>query len=570
MKNHLIASQGIAIGEAFVYETKTIEAPKEEAKGASKEKEALKAALEKSSEDIKTIKANAMENLKENADIFDAHLEMVNDPEMFKQTEAMIEDQNVSAAYAYDQVSNQYIEIFNQMEDAYFKERASDIKDIKERVLSYLLNQTPKGQITTTKSDTILIAHDLTPSDTAQLDFTYVKGIITEVGGSTSHTAIMARSLSIPAIVGAKGLIKEVNPGDTVGLDALDNEIIIKPTEDKLKALKKAQETYLRKQDALKPFKQKTTKTKDGHFIPLYANIGSPEESTHLKESGAEGVGLFRTEFLFMEGDEAPDLKTQINAYKTVFDQVEPVIVRTVDIGGDKAIPYLNQAKEDNPFLGVRGLRLALQETELFKTQLKALLIASKELNAVHIMLPMVATIAEIDEAKKYLKEVTKTLDKENELYQKNIKLGIMIEIPAAAFNASELAKHVDFFSIGTNDLIQYLFAADRMNENVSYLYEPYDPTLLRLISQVIQAAHQENIHVGLCGEIASNLDLAMILTGLGIDELSMSSNSILDIRKTLADVTIKALRTLSKKALDARDAKSVKALIKTFKDENL
>ena len=570
MKNKQIASKGIAIGKAFIYQDEGFDVPKNKTKDVKKEKEKLKDALKKSSDDIKKIKEKSEANLKQNADIFDAHLEMINDPELIKQTEAMIENETLAAETAYDKVADQYIEIFKNMDDPYFKERAGDIKDIKNRVLAYLLGKTPKTNIKTAQEDTILIAKDLAPSDTATLDFDYVKGMITEMGGTTSHTAIMSRALNIPAIVGAKGLIEKIKSGDTIALDALNNNIIINPKQTELDKLKAQQKDWQAHLKTLNKYIDKPTKTKDDHQIPLFANIGNAEEAKNLKDVGAEGVGLFRTEFLFMQSAEAPDLKTQIKAYQTVFETIQPVIIRTVDIGGDKDIPYLKLDKEENPFLGVRGIRLALQEKELFKTQLKALLIAAKDQDDLRIMLPMVATINEIKKSKAILNEVKKALKKDKKAFQDNIKLGIMIEVPAAALNAFELAKHVDFFSIGTNDLIQYLFAADRTNENLSHLYEPYDPTLLSTISRIIQAGHQEDIPVGLCGEIASKLDLALILTGLGIDELSMSPTSILEIRKTLASLNITDLRTLAQAILKAKDAKDVKKLIKQFKDDNL
>ncbi len=570
MKKGKMASKGIAIGNVRTMEHKeiTVEDKQCDDVGASLKK--LNEALEKSTQDLEKIRDNAEQSMgSEHAEIFDAHIQMVNDPEMKGQVEAMIEGEKLCADNAYNKVANQFIDIFSNMEDEYFKERAADIKDIRTRVLTYLQGKTPNDPSLIDK-DTIIVAHDLTPSDTASLNLEYVKGFITEVGGLTSHTAIMARALGIPAIVGAQGALEDVNDGDTLALDAIDHNVYVNPddaTLEKMQDKLSAYKTYL---ETLNKFKDKETLTKDGVKVPLFANLGSPKELQGVTENGAEGIGLFRTEFLFMESDSQPDEATQIEAYKEVFETVQPVIVRTLDIGGDKNIPYIKQPKEDNPFLGKRAIRLCFDEIELFKTQLRALLIAAKDQKNVRIMLPMVAVVSEVRRAKSIVEEVQKELDAENITYQKNIDIGIMIEIPSAALNAKALAEEVDFFSIGSNDLIQYLFAADRMNEHVSYLYEPYDPTLLRLMHTALEAAHEAGIDIGVCGEIAGQLDLALVLAGMGMDELSMSPSSILEIRKTLSKLNSKALQTLTKDVLNAKEASEVKTIIKQFKDDNL
>ena len=570
MKKGNIASEGIGIGEAVTMTHEEIVVEEKQCEDTKQSLETLEDALEKSTKDLKRIRDNAEKTMgNEHAEIFDAHIQMVNDPEMSNQVKAMIEGDNLCPDAAYDKVAKQFIDIFENMEDDYFKERAADIKDIRKRVLTYLQGKNPSDPSLMDKSS-IVIAHDLTPSDTASLNLDHVKGFVTEVGGLTSHTAIMARALGIPAIVGAEGVLKNVSEGDTVALDAIDHDIYINPSEDTLKTMRDKDARYQEYLEDLKRFKDQPTKTKDGQAVPLHANVGSPKETDAIKRSGAEGVGLFRTEFLFMESDTMPDEETQIKAYQTVFDTVQPVIVRTLDVGGDKNIPYIEQPKEDNPFLGKRAIRLCFDEVELFKTQLRALLRASKDHEDVKIMLPMVAVVSEVRRARNILEEVEADLKREGTPYQTNIKLGIMIEIPAAALNARALAKEVDFFSIGTNDLIQYLFAADRMNESVAYLYEPYDPTLLRVMKETLDAAHAEGIEIGVCGELAGEKDLALVLAGMGMDELSMSPSRILEIRKTLYKLSMKDLKQLTHDVLAAEEAVDVKKIIKQFKDDKL
>ncbi len=570
LKKGKIASQGIALGQVHIMESPTIEVKEQTCEDTEKSLKKLHEAVKKSTQDLEKIRENATHSMgEEEAEIFDAHIQMVNDPEMLSQTKAMIEGENLCADAAFDKVANQFIEIFSNMDDAYFKERAADIKDIKTRVLLYLQDKQPNDPSLIDRP-TIVVAHDLTPSDTASLNLKYVKGFITEVGGLTSHSAIMARALGIPAIVGANDIIQDVSDEDAIILDAIDHNITINPSEKNTKEAQvklKEYEAYL---ETLKQYKDEPTQTKDGFKIPLFANIGSPNEVKAITQNGAEGVGLFRTEFLFMESDTMPDEATQVEAYKKVFEAIQPVIVRTLDIGGDKNIPYISQPKEDNPFLGKRAIRLAFDEIELFKTQLRALLIAAKDQHEVKIMIPMIAIASEIRKVKSILKDVKASLEEENKAYQTNIKLGIMIEIPAAALNADALAKEVDFFSIGTNDLIQYLFAADRMNESVSYLYEPYDPTLLRLIQSVIKAAQSNDVEIGMCGELAGNLDIALVLSGMKIDELSMSPANILEIRKTLNTLNLKDLVQLTQEVLNSSEASEVKNIIKQFKDDNL
>lgn len=565
-----IASEGHAVGKALCLEKETLSAEKESCENPKTCIKDFHDALDRSEKDLRSLRSKTAETLDEDhAEIFDAHLEMLRDVEIKGQVENMIENDSVQAAYAYEKVTNQYIDMFQEMEDEYFRARAADIADIQQRVLGYLLGK-PVKDLSLLEDETIVVARDLTPSDTAGLDLNKVKGFVTEIGGRTSHTAIIARALGIPAVVGAKDALQNVKDGQTLYLDATTGEIHIDPNENLLQEAKKKATKEEKRKAALKKFADKPTKTKDDRSLPLFANLGSLKELVALKENGAEGVGLFRTEFLFMDTDSMPSRDEQVEAYRKVFETIQPVIVRTLDIGGDKELPYLTQDKEENPFLGHRAIRLTLEQKDLFKTQLQALLIAAKNQDDVRIMFPMVATTEELKAAKRVLAESADSLEDEGVDYQKNIKVGIMIEIPSAALNANELAKQCDFFSIGTNDLIQYTFAADRMNEKVAYLYRPYDPVLLRLIKTVIEGAHKEGIEVGVCGEIAGDLNAALLLAGMGIDELSMSPASVLEIRSALSEVTSNDLESLAKKALANAEIDEVEKLLEAFRKEHL
>jgi phosphotransferase system enzyme I (PtsI) len=560
------ASQGHAVGKVVRYEKPDISVEKSTCSNPEKCLETLSSALETAYNDLEVIRKKALESMGEDhAEIFEAHQQMINDPEIKSQVRSMIESDKVDSAYAYKQVTDQFITIFENMDDEYFKGRAADIKDIQYRVLA-LLKGVDYKDLSVLSEESIIVAHDLAPSDTAGLDLEYVKGFITEVGGHTSHTAIMARALSLPAMVGVKDALSELEDGVTVYLNATDGDIEVNPDDKTLEKAKKRVKEQEKTLERLKAYKDLDTKTKDGFKLPLFANVGSDKDVPFAKEGGAEGVGLFRTEFLFMNSDSMPSEDDQIKAYEAVFKAFSPVIVRTLDIGGDKSLPYLKQDEELNPFLGKRAIRLTLDEIDLFKTQLRALLIASKDQDDVRIMFPMIARKDELMKAKNVLNEVKAELENEEKAYQTNVLVGIMIEIPAAALNAKSLAKEVDFFSIGTNDLIQYTYAADRMNETVSYLYEPFDPTLLRLMKHTLDAAHKEGTEIGVCGEMAGDLDAALVLTGMGMDELSMSPGSILPLREALSLVKRDDLADLANTVLELDEADQVKAKIDDFK----
>jgi phosphoenolpyruvate-protein phosphotransferase (PTS system enzyme I) len=565
-----IASQGLAIANTYIYIKEPIKTSNDVCEDSDKCIEAFKKALSDSTKDIENVIEASKNTLDaEHVAIFEAHIQMINDVEIIDAVKKLIHDDSINPAKAYEKVTNEFITIFENMDDTYFQERASDIKDIQYRVLSHLLNR-KIADLSLLDKKVIIVAEDLTPSDTASLNLEYVKGFITEQGGYTSHSAIMARALNIPAIVGVDGIVNAIDDDKLLILDALDNHIRVSPSDDQLEQAKMKLKAYQEKQAALKAYKDKKTMTLDNHHVGLFANIGSIEDLKSVKANGAEGIGLFRTEFLFMNSEKMPTLDEQVASYKKVFKAINTVIVRTLDIGGDKSLPYLNQEKEDNPFLGHRAIRLCLEEVDLFKTQLKALLIASADQKTLRIMIPMIARLDEILKTKIILNEVIEDLEKNNASYQKNIKLGIMIEIPSAALNVKTLAKHIDFISIGSNDLIQYLYAADRMNQKVDYLYEPFDPTLLRLLYQIIKEAKSEGVETGLCGEIGSINDIAILLTAMGIDEISMNASSILEIRALLSKVNLSDLKILLDDVLRLDQASSVKDIIKQFKEVKL
>ena len=445
-----------------------------------------------------------------------------------------------------------FVNMFEAMEDnPYMQERAADIRDVTERVLSHLLGvKIPNPS--SIQEEVVIVAKDLTPSDTAQLDRNFVKGFVTDIGGRTSHSAIMARSLEIPAVVGTKTVTESIKDGDIVIIDGLGGNIIINPDEETLASYNEKGMKFKQQKEEWKLLKNAETVTKDGKHIELAANIGTPKDLVGVIENGAEAVGLYRTEFLYMDSADFPTEEEQFNAYKEVLEGMEgkPVIVRTMDIGGDKELPYLELPEEMNPFLGYRAIRICLAEPEMFRTQLRALLRASV-FGKLRIMFPMIATLNEFREAKKILEEEKAKLIQENVAVSEEIEVGIMVEIPAAAVLAHQFAKEVDFFSIGTNDLIQYTMAADRMNQQVSYLYQPYNPSILTLIKHVIDSSHAEGKWTGMCGEMAGDQTAVPLLVGLGLDEFSMSASSVLKTRSLMSKLDSTEMKKLADKAIN-------------------
>ncbi len=559
MSKGLIACKGIAIGKTYILEKEKISITEKTLDDTNASIKALNEAIKQSEVELQHLIETSAHR-----DIFEAHLSILQDIELHELSHKFINEEKNTAAYAYQKATNHYIEIFKSLEDEYFKERALDIKDIQYRVLCHLLN-IPLKDLSNITEDSIVVAYDLTPSDTSSLDLNVVKGIITGSGGLTSHTAIMARSLDIPTIVGATNILNDVKQDDMLVLDAIDHQILVNPDEKTLKTYKAKVQEVLENKKKLEGLKLQVPQTKDGHKVKLFANIGSAKDLASVKNNGAQGVGLFRTEFLFMDSSTTPSLDKQTKAYQEIFDEVDPVIIRTLDIGGDKNLPYLKFDHEDNPFLGHRAIRLCLTETELFKTQLKAILLSSKNQKALHLMIPMVARTDEIIQAKALLEESKQELLKENLEFQQNIKVGIMIEIPSAALNIRRLSKHIDFISIGSNDLIQYTYAADRMNQKVGYLYEPFDPTLLELLNKIIGDANKYGLETGLCGEIGSIPEIALLLMTMGIDEISLTASMIPTVKQHVLASSLKDLKPILAKVLDAIDASEVKTIMKSY-----
>ena len=560
------ASDGVAYGKVFKLEKVIFEISEEKTTKPEEEIKALKQGMAETEKDIEGIKKRAKEQLsEEEAAIFDAHLEILKDPELMDQTLCLIRQQHYKAAKAFHEISENFAHLFEMMDNAYMKERAADVRDVSRRVLSHIL-QVSLTDPSDIKEEVIIVADDLTPSDTAQLNKCYAKGFVTQVGGRTSHSAIMARSLEIPAVVGVEEILSKVNAEDYLMIDGLSGEITINPTEEDLKEYHEKKAAYAKKKEQLLTYKDQSTQSQDGYHVELAANIGSVQDLEGVIENGAEGIGLFRTEFLFMGKKKCPDEDLQYEAYKAVLETMgeKPVVIRTLDVGGDKAIDYIHVSEEMNPFLGHRAIRLCLDQEDIFTLQLRALLRASVHGN-LKIMFPMIATLDEYRQAKKMLESCQEDLKKEGYQVSDQIEVGIMVEIPSTAVLADQFAKEVDFFSIGTNDLIQYTFAADRINEKVAYLYQPFNPALLRMIKMVIDAAHETGIWTGMCGEMAGNPLAAPVLLGLGLDEFSMSASSILPIRKLMASIKKEDMEHLAQKALQCGTSDEVMTLIKKY-----
>ncbi|MDF1618092.1 phosphoenolpyruvate--protein phosphotransferase [Petrocella sp. FN5] len=560
------ASDGIAIGKVYKYEPVEVVITREICQDVKAEQlkfdHSIKAGIE-ALEILKTKTENEMDA--ETAAIFGAHIEILRDPELAIAVADKIASEQVKAEYALKTVSDSFVAIFEAMEDAYIRERAADIKDVTRRVLMILKGVQSKG-LSEIDEPIILVAKDLTPSDTALLNRELVLGFITDIGGRTSHSAIMARTMEIPAVVGTINGFDQLDNGDLVILDGVKGEIMIHPSEEDIQNYKEKIALLNREKSLWQACLGQKSTTKDFKDIDLAANIGSPEDIDGVIFNDGDGIGLYRTEFLYMGRKNFPTEDEQYESYKTVLEKMgeKPVVIRTLDIGGDKELSYFDMPKELNPFLGNRALRLCLQNMDMFKTQLRALLRAAIHGN-LHIMFPMIATIDEFRKAKAVLYEVEQELEMEKIVYSKNYQTGIMIEIPAAALLADVFAKEVDFFSIGTNDLIQYTFAADRMNEHVSYLYQPYNPSLLKLIKMVTEAAHKEGKWVGMCGEMAGEIQALPLLIGLGLDELSMSAPSILRARYSLKQIDSIKAKGLADMALQACTQEEVKVLMDAF-----
>jgi phosphotransferase system enzyme I (PtsI) len=561
--NGIAASNGIAIAKAYrlvepdlSFEQKTID-------DAAAEVDRFRQAMKKSKAELEAIRDRAKVDLgADKAAIFEAHLLVLSDPELNAPIEDKIQSDKVNAESALKETADMFIMMFEQMDNEYMKERAADIRDVTKRVLAHLLGVQLVNP-SMIAEEVIIVAEDLTPSDTAQLNRQFVLGFTTNIGGRTSHSAIMARSMEIPAVVGTKTATEEINNGDLVIVDGLKGEVHINPTPELVEQYRKIHNDYEVQKAEWAKLVNEPTVTNDDHHVELVANIGTPKDLKGVIENGGEGVGLYRTEFLYMGRDQLPTEEEQFESYKAVLEGLngKPVVVRTLDIGGDKELPYLDLPKEMNPFLGFRAIRLCLEEQNIFRTQLRALLRASNFGN-LKIMFPMIATLDEFRAAKTILEEEKQKLISEGQSVAEGIEIGIMVEIPSTAVLADQFAKEVDFFSIGTNDLIQYTMAADRMNQRVSYLYQPYSPSILRLVKMVIDASHAEGKWTGMCGEMAGDETAIPILIGLGLDEFSMSATSILKARSQIRNLKKSAMEKLAQEVLNMQTTEQVIAAV--------
>ncbi len=560
----IAASAGFAIAKIFILSKEKSEPVQSKVSNPEEEVQRFNQAVDKAKVELEKIMKSTEERLgADKAEIFEGHLMLLEDPDLVDGIIEKINSESVNAEYALHDVSKAFIDMLSAMDNELLRERAVDVQDISDRIMGHLTGEV-RQSVADIAEPCIIIAEDLTPSDTAQLDKNLVQGFITEVGSRTSHSAIMARSLEIPAVVGVGTTLRQFSNGTTVILDGLQGYVIMNPSEQELTTYNEKKSQYDKQREALKQLKDQASVSKDGHHVELAANIGSTQDLEKVLENGAEGVGLFRTEFLYMGKSAFPTEDEQYRIYKYVLEKMgeKPVVIRTLDIGGDKELSYMELPKEQNPFLGLRALRLCLNHEDMFKTQLRALLRASVHGN-LKIMFPMIAVLEEWIRAKQMLEEVKSDLQSEGVIISDTLEIGMMIEIPAAAVSADIFAKEVDFFSIGTNDLIQYTMAADRMNENVSYLYQPCHPSILRLIKMVIDAAHAEGKWVGMCGEMAGDEVSIPLLLGLGLDEFSMSASSILPARSLISQLSKAEWKEHVSKALAMRSQHEIKAFVK-------
>jgi phosphoenolpyruvate-protein phosphotransferase (PTS system enzyme I) len=562
----IAASSGIAIAKAYRLENPELVIEKKAVSDTATELARLEDALAKSHTELEAIRDHAHAELgADKAAIFEAHLLVLSDPELVNPVKDKITSEHVNAEFAMNEVAQMFISMFESMDNEYMKERAADIRDVTKRVLAHILG-VHFANPATISEEVVIIAEDLTPSDTAQLNRKYALGFTTDIGGRTSHSAIMARSLEIPAVVGTKEVTSKIENGVMVIVDGLDGEVIVDPTEDVIRQYEEKKAKFEAQKTEWAKLKNEPTVSKDGHHVELVANIGTPSDVEGVINNGGEGVGLYRTEFLYMGRDNFPTEDEQFEAYKAVLEGLsgKPVVVRTLDIGGDKELSYLHLPKEMNPFLGYRAIRMCLDQQDIFRTQLRALLRASVY-GDLKIMFPMIATLDEFRAAKAILEEEKANLVTAGTQVSDSIEVGMMVEIPASAVIADLFAKEVDFFSIGTNDLIQYTMAADRMNEQVSYLYQPYNPAILRLVKMVIDAANKEGKWAGMCGEMAGDELAIPLLVGLGLHEFSMSATSILPARTQIAKLSKAEMEELAAKALNMSTAEEVVELVKSI-----
>ena len=562
------ASPGIVFGKALVLKEEKIVLDTQKISEDQVEAEVARfyAGREAAVEQLNSIHQRALKSLgEEKAAIFEGHLMILEDEELEEEIIDYLRSQKVNASVAASKIIDQQVEMLSEIDDEYLKERAGDIRDIGNRLIKNILGMhiVDLGDIA---EESILVAYDLTPSETAQLNLEKVLGFITDIGGRTSHTSIMARSLELPAIVGTNDVTARVNTGDYLILDAVNNRVYVNPTQAEIDELKTLEAKLAEEKAELAKLKDLPAVTLDGHKVEVVANIGTIRDCEGAHRNGAEGVGLYRTEFLFMDRDQLPSEEEQFIAYKEVVEAMEGrlVVLRTMDIGGDKELPYLNLPKEMNPFLGWRAVRIALDRREILHAQLRAVLRASA-FGKLAVMFPMIISVEEIRELKSVLETLKAELRAEGKAFDENIQVGVMVETPSAAVNAKFLAKEVDFFSIGTNDLTQYTLAVDRGNELISHLYNPMSPSVLGLIKQVIDASHAEGKWTGMCGELAGDERATLLLLGMGLDEFSMSAISVPHIKKLIRHVNYQEVKALADEALQKPTSAEIEQLIQAF-----
>jgi len=566
-----IASPGIKIGKAYVLQGHKVFIPKYTLRGDEVEKELARyeMALEKTKSDIQEIQQQISESLSNDmADIFTSHLMVLEDPKLDDRARETILKEKRNAEWVINDISLELIHSLDSIEDEYLRERIIDISDINKRLISNL-QKSEATSLANINEEVIVFAPDLTPSETAIMNRDMILAFVTNKGGRTSHTAIMARALDIPAIVGTINATSQVKTGDSVIVDAIHGKIIIDPTPEEIEEFDRYKADFERLEKELEKLTSLPSQTLDSEDIFIYGNIEIPDEMKIIQDHGAQGIGLFRSEFLFLDKS-LPDEERQFQEYKRVveFYNPLPVTIRTLDVGGDKVYAYTNAHKERNPFLGCRAIRFSLENENLFRIQLRAILRASHYGN-VKLMFPMITTVEELKRGKAIVAEIMEDLDKTGIPYDKKIPIGVMIEVPSAVINADILARHADFFSIGTNDLVQYILAVDRISEKIAYLYNPLNPAVLRFLRQIVTVANEFNIPVSICGEMAGEPQYTMVLLGLGFKQLSMSPTYMYQVKRIIRSVTLEECRTLVNQLLEFEDTADIEDLVRvTFKEK--
>ena len=560
-------SEGIGLGKAVILEENGLKIEKQKIEDISAEKQQIYDAVKEVESEIEKLIQNIDGTEKE---IMQAYLMILQDPSLIQETIKIIEQEKCNSAYAVENGLNQIIKTFEEMDDPYMAARSRDIEDMKKRILAKLL-KIEEIDLSKLPKNTILVAKELSTSDSAKMNLKNISGIVTEIGGVNSHMAIIARTNEIPAIVGIRHIFENIKENDFIALNGATGEIFLNPTQEKIKELTKNQENIKQEKQELEKYKNKKAITKDGHQVELLANIGGPQDIQIVIDNTAEGVGLLRSEFLYMDAKDFPSEEEQFEAYKKIAESLENkrLVIRTLDIGGDKDLKYMKLPKEENPFLGYRAIRIYLDNVDLFKVQLRAILRASSYGN-VAIMLPMISSIEELRKSKEIIEEVKQELKTKNIKFNENIEVGIMVEIPSSAVMADEFAKECDFFSIGTNDLIQYTIAVERGNEKLVNLYSHFNPAVIHLIKSAIDGAHKNGILCGMCGEAAGDVKFIPLLVGLGLDEFSMNANKILKARKLITDLSFEECKELANKVLKLESTEEVKRILDTICSDNL